>query len=155
MIGGSAFGMRSTPSLLGIVQQTTIVQQGGTAINAFSSGGVGATRDALGRIQFSQWVLMGSMASAVATSIVVNVTVTGGGTIPANSGQSLTVPVPGVRATDSVYANQTSATFSAGVSIVNSFASAANQVTLEIMNATTSTQPIPTNFPLRVGIIRG
>lgn len=158
MVGGSAFAMRAAPSVLGIVQQT-IVQAGTTGPNAFSSGSSGNTRDMLGRLSFPQWALMGSMLAAplagVATSLVVNVTVTGGGSVPANSGTTLTVTVPGVLSSDSVYANQTSATFAAGLSIVNAFASGAGQITLELLNCTTTSKSIPTNFPLRVGILRG
>jgi hypothetical protein len=159
MVGGSAFGLRTTPNLLGIVQ-TTIIQSATTpGPNAFQSGIVGGSRDILGRISFPQMVLMGAMLSAplagIATVFVANVTVTGGGSVPANSGTTLTVPVSGVLSTDSVYANQTSATFAAGLSIVNAFASGAGQITLELLNCTTTSKSIPTNFPLRVGILRG
>lgn len=123
--------------------------------NAFSSGGGDVGRCGLGRTDFGAWIIGGSNMSAQATGFVVNVTVPGGGSVPANSGVSLSITVPGVLATDSVWANMTSATFSAGVAIVNAYATGANAVTLQIHNVTTSSQSVPTNFPCRVGILRG
>lgn len=128
---------------------------GGTTANAFSSGGGDVGRCGLGRTEFGGWLIGGSTMSARATGFVVNVVVPGGGTIPANSGVSLSITVPGVLATDSVWANMTSATFSVGVAIVNAYSTGANSVTLQIHNCTTSSQSVPTNFPCRVGILRG
>lgn len=122
---------------------------------AFSSGGAGVDlRSGFGKATFG-WTTGTAVMSAVAFGFVVNITVPGGGSIPANSGTSLSVTVPGVLATDSVWANQTSAVFSVGVAIVNAYSTGANSVTLQIHNCTTSSQSIPSNFPLRVGILRG
>jgi hypothetical protein len=104
----------------------------------------------------------GSMSAADKTKLdsitavgqIFSVTVPGGGAVPANSGTTLSVTVTGVLATDAVYANQTSALFPAGMSITNAFASGLNTVTLEILNCTTSSKTIPSNFPLRVGVLR-
>lgn len=126
-----------------------------TTLNAFSSGGADVGRCGLGRIDFGSWVVSQSTLSLQATGFVVNVTVPGGGSVPANSGTALSITVPGVRATDSVWANQTSAVFPSGMSIVNAFSTGANNVTLQILNCTTSSQSIPTNFPCKIGILRG
>lgn len=130
---------------------------GGTpaAPSAFSSGGASADlRSTFGRAMFG-WISGASIMNTPALGLVVNIVVPGGGSVPANSGVSLNVTVPGVLPTDSVWANQTSATFAQGIGIVNAFSAAANQVTLQIHNCTTSSQAVPTNFPLRVGILRG
>ncbi len=129
---------------------------GPTVAKAFSSGGADVGRCGLGRLSFEGWILGDSVVSPTPfAGFVVNITVTGGGSVPANSGVTLSVTVPGALGTDSVHANQTSALFPAGMSIVNAFATGANAVTLEILNCTTSAKSIPSNFPLRVGILRG
>lgn len=92
--------------------------------------------------------------SITAVGKIFSATVPGGGSVPANSGTTLTVTVTGVLATDAVFANQTSATFPVGLSITNAFASGANQITLEMQNCTTTSKSIPTNFPIRVGVLR-
>lgn len=92
--------------------------------------------------------------SITAASKIFSATVPGGGSVPANSGTTLSVTVTGVLATDAVFANQTSALFPAGMSITNAFASGANTVTLEILNCTTTSKTVPSNFPLRVGVLR-
>ncbi len=128
----------------------------GALANAFSSGGFDVGRSGLGRLTFEGWILGDSVVTPTPfAGFVVNITVTGGGSVPANSGVTLSVTVPGALGTDSVHANQTSALFPAGMSIVNAFATGANAVTLEILNCTTSAKTVPSNFPLRVGILRG
>lgn len=123
---------------------------------AFSSGIQAVTFQNLGRFDFSPMTgANGGFQGGRAQSFVFNVIVPGGGSVPANSGTSLTVTVPGVLASDAVQANQTSALFASGISIVNAYANAAGQVTLQILNCTTASQSIPVNFPLRVGVSRG
>jgi hypothetical protein len=132
------------------------VQGGPATLQAFSSGLQAVTFQNLGRFDFSPMSgANGGFQGGRAQSFVFNVTVVGGGSVPANSGTSLTVTVPGVLASDSIQANQTSATFSAGISIVNAYASGAGQITLQILNCTTASQAIPSNFPLRVAVLRG
>lgn len=129
---------------------------GGATAKAFSSGGADVGRCGMGRLTFEGWILGDSVVTPIPfAGFVVNITVTGGGSVPANSGVTLSVTVPGALGTDSVHANQTSALFPAGMSIVNAFATGANAVTLEILNCTTSAKSVPSNFPLRVGILRG
>lgn len=129
---------------------------GPVTMNAFSSGGGPGMRqtDIAAGLRFG-WQVGPSIYSFTAIGLTVLVTVPGGGSIPANSGTALTITVPGVRPTDSVWANQTSAVFPSGMSIVNAFSAAANQVTLQILNCTTSSQSVPVNFPCRVGALRG
>lgn len=80
-----------------------------------------------------------------------NVTVPGGGNIPANSGVSLTVTVTGVKSTDMVLPNLRSAVFSVGAGVsVNTFASANDQITLILYNCTTGIVAVPSNFPLHL-----
>lgn len=129
---------------------------GPVTINAFSSGGgpgMGQTDVAAG-LRFG-WITGPSIYSFAAIGMTTLVTVPGGGSIPANSGTALTITVPGVRPTDSVWANQTSAVFPSGMSIVNAFCATAGQVTLQILNCTTSSQSVPVNFPCRIGALRG
>lgn len=132
------------------------VQGPSQAVQAFSSGVNAITFQNLGRFDFSPMTgANGGFQGGRAQSFVFNVIVPGGGSVPANSGTSLTVTVPGVLASDAVQANQTSAVFASGISIVNAYANAAGQVTLQILNCTTASQSIPVNFPLRVGVSRG
>lgn len=80
-----------------------------------------------------------------------NVTVPGGGTIPAHSGVSLTVTVTGLKAADMVLPNLRSAVFSVGAGVsCSTFASAANQLTLVLYNCTGAAVSIPSNFPLHL-----
>ncbi len=141
--GGASGGFAGGPGVPGVA-------------NAFSSGGADVGRCGLGRLTFEGWILGDStVVPTPFAGFVVNITVTGGGSVPANSGTTLSLTVPGALGTDSVHANQTSALFPAGMSIVNAFATGANAVTIEILNCTTSAKSIPSNFPLRVGILRG
>lgn len=132
-----------------------LVSGASSGLKAFSSGGGDVGRCGLGRVEFGAWIIGGSFMSIQATGFVINVTVPGGGSVPANSGTALSITVPGVLATDSVWANQTSAVFPSGMSIVNAFSTGANSVTLQILNCTTSSQSIPSNFPCKIGILRG
>lgn len=134
-----------------------VASVGGTAPIA-STGGTNpvisiaaATTSAAGSLSAADKTKLDSIT---AVGKIFSVTVPGGGSVPGNSGTTLSVTVAGVLATDAVFANQTSALFPGGMSIVNAFASGANTITLEILNCTTTSKTIPTNFPLRVGVLR-